>query len=91
MTKRIFLLTTMTLVWALAAMTAKAAIIFQDDDFGTIDSDSIIIDADSDDLDLGNNQLSTFRFENVASLPGGAGGLGSGGAGNALSIFVIGI
>jgi predicted outer membrane repeat protein len=35
----------------------------------------------SSSLDLNSNQLTSFRAENVAALPGGGGGLGSGGTG----------
>ena len=97
-------------------MPAHAAtILFQDDNFGTVDSDNLVIDNNDSNggniilqfgttlaktllysqsnsrfevnasLDLGNNQLSTARVENVTGpspgLPGGAGGLGAGGIG----------
>lgn len=35
----------------------------------------------SSSLDLGSNQLTSFRAENATALPGGGGGLGSGGTG----------
>ncbi len=88
-----------------AAPTAHAAILFQDDNFATVDSDNLVIDNNNsnagnivlqfgstlaktllynqtlarfefnDKLDLNNNQLTTFRVENVTAMPGGAGGL----------------
>ncbi len=39
-------------------------------------------------LDMGNYELSTARVENVAALPGGAGGLGLGGTGRIVSLTV---
>lgn len=40
----------------------------------------------SHDLDLNSNQLKTARVENVSSMPGGAGGLGSGGKGRIVEL-----
>ena len=42
----------------------------------------------SGDLDLGNNQLTTARVENVAALPGGGAGLGAGGIGRIVELTV---
>ena len=80
------------------------SILFQDDNFATVESDSLVIDSNNtnagniilqfgqtlaktllysqansrfefnSNVDLTNNQLSTARIENVAALPGGAGG-----------------
>jgi hypothetical protein len=96
--------------------TARCAILFQNDDFATTESDSLVINSDdgasgnltlqfgqslgeylrwnassslfelSDDLDLGSNQLMSARMENVAALPGGAGGLGAGGTGRIVQL-----
>jgi hypothetical protein len=91
-------------------------ILFQNDDFATIHSDSIIINSDdqaagnivlkfgatiaqtltwntsvsrfdlSSTLDLGGNELTSFRTENATSLPGGGPGLGSGGTGRLIML-----
>lgn len=100
-------------------MTARATILFQNDDFATVESNSILLNSDneassdiviqfgaalgktirwsilnsrfeiSDNLDLTNNQLTTARVENVAAMPGGAGGLGSGGTGRIVELTAI--
>lgn len=93
-----------------------SAILFQDDNFATVDSDNLVIDNNNTNsgniilqfgqtlaktllysqansrfefnagVDLGNNQLSTARVENVASMPGGAGGLTSGDKGRIVQL-----
>ncbi|HLG25620.1 MAG TPA: hypothetical protein VI588_02390, partial [Candidatus Gracilibacteria bacterium] len=95
---------------------AKAAILFQNDEFATVESSNLVINSDdessgdliiqfgqtlgetlmwnsvssrfefSDDLDLTGNQLTTFRVENAAAMPGGAGGLGAGGIGRVVEL-----
>ncbi len=97
-------------------LVANAAILFQNDSFATVESDSMVINSDnessgniimqfgqtlgeylqwnssntrfelSDDLDLGSNQLTSARMENVSALPGGAGGLGVGGTGRVVEL-----
>jgi hypothetical protein len=100
-------------------MPASATILFQNDDFATVESNSILLNSDnessndiiiqfgaalgktirwsisnsrfeiSDNLDLTNNQLTTARVENVAAMPGGAGGLGAGGTGRIVELTAI--
>ncbi len=95
---------------------AECAILFQNDSFATVESDSMVINSDnessgniilqfgqtlgeylqwnssntrfelSDDLDIGSNQLTSARMENVSALPGGAGGLGAGGTGRIVQL-----
>lgn len=40
----------------------------------------------SNDVDLNSNQIKSVRIENVAAMPGGAGGLGSGGTGRVVEL-----
>ena len=114
--KNYFAVFAVVLLTLSAAMPANATILFQDDNFATIDSESLIIDNNNTSagniilqfgqalaktllysqansrfeinsgLDLGNNQLSTARLENVASMPGGAGGLTTGDKGRIVQL-----
>jgi hypothetical protein len=94
-------------------------ILFQNDDFETIYSDSLVINSDdqaagnltlqfgttiaqtltwnatnnrfdlSADLNLNNNQLTSFRTENATALPGGGAGLGGGGTGRLIMLTAV--
>lgn len=100
--------------------TAQAKILFQDDNFATIDSGGLILNNNNNTaynnnltiqfgqnlgktltysstnsrfeinagLDIGNNQLSTARIENVAALPGGTAGPGSESTGRIVQLTV---
>lgn len=50
--------------------------------FDTVNSNFQI----SNDLDLNSNQIKSVRIENVTAMPGGAGGLGSGGRGRIVEL-----
>jgi|GEM_PF-2222914 len=114
--RKILVVAATMLTMAGTVVTARAAILFQDDNFGTVDSDNLVIDSNNTNggnivlqfgttlaktllysqansrfefnanVDLTNNQLSTARMENVAALPGGAGGLGAGGKGRLVQL-----
>lgn len=116
--KSLVILTLLTLTLGNVITVHAYAILFQDDTFGTVESDSLVIDSNNNNagniilqfgttlaktllysqsnsrfefnanLDLSNYQLSTARVENVAAMPGGAGGLGAGGTGRIVELTV---
>jgi hypothetical protein len=95
---------------------AATRILFQNDNFSTFTSDSLVINSDdeaagnvsvkfgttiaetltwnnansrfdlSGNLDLSSNEITSFRTENAAALPGGGAGLGGGGTGRLIML-----